>query len=257
MSEVNIDLIQQLEKAGLDGLPALITDTEDGWLLRRSEGYSRRANCVMPLGPCRLPLTAKITAAEGLYSAEDLPCIFKLTQASEPAGLDAELERRGYSRDAETLVLTRDLAQAPAMPDGVNLSSEPDAAWLDTWRSLSPRTEQFGILRRLLQAIITPAAFARIDPAVQEIGSARAVVSDDWVGLFDLAVHSDHRRCGYGRALADARLAWGHAQGARRAYLQVMADNGTAQRLQARLGFTETYRYWYRIQPEMKAESRH
>ena len=234
----------------MDGLPALTTDEQDGWLLRRSEGYSRRANCVMPLGLGHLPLAAKIDAAENLYASQRLPCVFKVTDASQPDLLDDELERRGYNRDAETLVLTRELLDPPPMPAHVRLNSKPETAWFETWRSLSPRTRQSEILHRLLQSISVPAAFARIDADGNGIGGARAVVSGEWVGLFDLAVHSDHRRRGHGHALADARLAWGYSLGARRAYLQVMAVNNDAQRLQDRLGFREAYRYWYRIQPQ-------
>ncbi|MBT5058424.1 MAG: GNAT family N-acetyltransferase [Gemmatimonadetes bacterium] len=245
------ELIQRLENAGLDGLPALATVEEDGWLLRRSQGYSRRANCVMPLGPCAGDLKEKIDHAEAIFSADRLDCTFKVTPASQPAGLDEELELRGYERDAETSILACDMAQSPIMPDGVRLLDRPDDTWLETWRALSPRTEQSDILLQLLQAIEVPAIYAVIMPAGTDsaigIGCARAVISANWVGLFDLAVHADHRDRGHGQALAHARLAWAYERGARSAYLQVMAGNQVARRLQMRLGFVEAYRYWYRI----------
>lgn len=244
------DLIRALEMASLDGLPALQTEVEDGWLLRRSAGYSRRANCVMPLGPCHQSPATRIAHAEHTFEAEGLPCIVKLTTTSEPAGLDHELENRGYRRDAETLVLTRDLSEPQVMPTGVHLTSAPDEAWLNTWAALSPRTDQADILRALLEAITAPAIFVRVEVGGCSVGCGRAVISGDWVGLFDLAVDPDHRGRGLGRALADARLAWACQQGAQHAYLQVMEQNTTARRLQSRLGFREAYRYWYRIQPD-------
>ena len=45
----NSELVATLEEAALNGLPALQTEFYDGWIVRMSEGYSRRANCVVPL----------------------------------------------------------------------------------------------------------------------------------------------------------------------------------------------------------------
>jgi GNAT superfamily N-acetyltransferase len=206
----------------------------------------------MPLGPCSGELKAKIYHAEAVFTTDRLDCTFKVTATSQPAGLDEELDIRGYDRDAETLILTRDMAQPPIMPEGVRLRDRPDDTWLETWRALSPLTEHSDILLQLLQAIDVPAIYAVIMPTATDsaigIGCARAVISANWVGLFDLAVHPDHRGRGYGQALAKARLAWAYERGARSAYLQVMENNQIARRLQMRLGFEEADRYWYRIQ---------
>ena len=49
------DLVVALEEAALNGLPALQTEFYDGWIVRMSEGYSRRANCVVPLYGSTIP----------------------------------------------------------------------------------------------------------------------------------------------------------------------------------------------------------
>ena len=69
------------------------------------------------------------------------------------------------------------------------------------------------------------------------------------MGLFDLMVDPEHRGQGFGRGLLEARLNWGFEQGARLAYLQVMANNEPALALQRKYGFSKSYRYWYRVQP--------
>ena len=100
--------------------------------------------------------------------------------------------------------------------------------------------------------LLRPMLIARTDG--QSVGCARAVVSGSIMGLFDLMVDPEHRGQGFGRGLLEARLNWGFEQGARLAYLQVMANNEPALTLQRKYGFSESYRYWYRVQPSSDLE---
>jgi ribosomal protein S18 acetylase RimI-like enzyme len=65
-------------------------------------------------------------------------------------------------------------------------------------------------------------------------------------GLFDIFTPEDQRGRGHGHRLCAALLAQARLQGATTAYLQVGAENDAAQRLYARLGFLQAYRYHYR-----------
>src|SRR5947209_20528832 len=61
------DRALRIELAALASWPAL-TDTDfDGWRLRFSDGYTRRANSITPIGRSCLPLEQKIDACERLY----------------------------------------------------------------------------------------------------------------------------------------------------------------------------------------------
>ena len=55
--------------------------------------------------------------------------------------------------------------------------------------------------------------------------------------LFSMWVAPDARRTGAGRALVDAVAAWGHAWGAKRVVLWVIAGNEAAMRFYDRIGF--------------------
>src|SRR5690606_23101269 len=76
----------------------------DGWLLRLGAGRHKRPRSVNAVYPSRLPLDEKIAYCERFYAAARLPAIFRITPFSEPASLDAELERRGYGRFDTTAV---------------------------------------------------------------------------------------------------------------------------------------------------------
>jgi GNAT superfamily N-acetyltransferase len=240
-------VIRNLEEASLAGLPAITTEFYDGWLIRQSRGYTRRANSVWPLYASRLEIEEKIAYCETRYSHVGLPCAFKLTGSSEPWGLDGILEERGYQRDAETVVAIADVPSGLEGPHLVDLSSIADGAWLDAWQALSDRATQVDVLELLLHAVPTEATYAVFKQDGRVVGCGRAAISGNWVGLFDLLVAPDARRRGVGAALIQARLAWGLRRSARRAFLQVMAGNATARRLQEAAGFREEYRYWYRV----------
>ena len=240
--------IRLYEEASLAGLPALCTDGYDGWLLRFAKGHSRRANSVAPLYPSTIDVGEKIRYCETAYARAGLRCVFKMTDASTPHGLDDQLADAGYQRDAETLVCTWQIAGNVVQPRRVELTATPSADWLATWSRLSERPDE-GVFSQLLAATPTAAAYVLIRHKGRGIACARATMSAGLVGLYDLLVAPGHRRQGLATDLTLARLWWAQSQGVSRAFLQVMAGNTGAQTLQRRLGFAEIYRYWYRLQP--------
>jgi len=74
-----------------------------------------------------------------------------------------------------------------------------------------------------------------------------AVLEQELVGLFDVVTHPEARRAGHATELVDGLLGWARDNGARRAYLQMVAANDAARALYDRLGFEPLYHYWYRI----------
>src|SRR5689334_9139246 len=92
----NRDMIIQYESAAAEAMPALTTRFYDGWLLRFTNGYTRRGNSIYPLYTSSLELDEKIKYCESLYLRQHLPVIFKLTEASQPANLEMRLTDQGY-----------------------------------------------------------------------------------------------------------------------------------------------------------------
>ena len=243
------ELVVALEEAALNGLPALKTEFYDGWIVRMSGGYSRRANCVAPLYGSTTPLQEKLVHCEAAYARASLPCLCKIFPACQPGNLDETLAQLQYARDADTLVQTKRLEARSASSSAITLDECATDEWLETWRRLSGRSQHSEVFRSLLNAIPTPSAYVIARTDGKSVGCARAVVSGSIMGLFDLLVDPKHRGQGFGRGLLEARLKWGFEQGARLAFLQVMANNEPALALQRKYGFSESYRYWYRVQP--------
>jgi N-acetylglutamate synthase len=238
-------LARRVEEASLNAWPAMAQLLLDGWLLRFARGFTKRANSVTPLYPGHEPLERKIRACENLYARERLKTIFRITSIGDSAELDGMLASRGYEYLDPTEVLCAELEPEPAMPE---IEPMPLDAWLDTYARLTglPRDAQ-GLHAAILRAIPLPCCYAVIGNGAPPVACGLAVLEHELLGLFDVVTAPEARRAGHGRALVTGLLAWGARHGARRAYLQMVADNVPAAGLYAGLGFARLYRYWYRV----------
>jgi ribosomal protein S18 acetylase RimI-like enzyme len=238
-----------LEEISLNAWPATQTVLYDGWVLRFAEGYTRRANSISPLYPSSLTLDAKLDTCERLYRERGLPVIFKLAQSASPPGLDAALADHGYREDASTAVQILNLERAAPHPaPDARVEETPTVEWLDAYARMSNLPDRNrGILSRILANIVPAHAYASISLEGSVVATGLAVAQSGYIGLYDIVTDPACRGRGFGGQIVQSLLAWGVTQDAELAYLQVMLDNLPALRLYARLGFTEFYRYWYRV----------
>jgi GNAT superfamily N-acetyltransferase len=239
--------VRALERAAAAAVRPGTSVDDDGWTLRAdgAVGVVRRANAVRPGDLGRDPLPAKLARAEAWYRARRRTPRFLVAPDAEPVGLVAALAARGYRFEVPVLVLVRDLEPGTAIaPDGVARAPTAGADWRAAYAATLPEDER---AERLRLATTAPAPKAYAAEGAQ--GCGLAVRSGDLVGLFDVATVPDARRRGVAGPGAPARVAWGAAQGARRAYLQVAEGNAAARALYADLGFRPAYRYVYASLP--------
>jgi GNAT superfamily N-acetyltransferase len=247
MEETSSDRIRTLECRAFNAWPALQTLVHDGWILRFARGHTKRANSVNAVWPCREPLDARIAHAEALYRRHGLPPIFRVTPLAEPE-LDAALAARGYASVDPTVVMQATLGDAPAPISGVEVTSEPQPHWLGAFaKASSAQPESAAILGEMLGRIVPAASFARVDAANGvPCAFGMGVLEGGDLGIFEMLTVASARRTGHAARIIGALSAWARAQGARHAYLQVVADNAPARALYAKLGFSDVYAYHYR-----------
>lgn len=244
-----------LERAADAALRGAERVGEGGWVWRADgTGVVRRANSVLPLpsaagagadarGPAAL--AARIARAEAWYGERARPARFQLSPAADPPHLAGALRDAGYRFEVPVLVLTRPLAPADADAGaGAELAGDPGDAWWAAYASVLPPAER-AERGRLAAASPGPRAFATLG----DDACGLAVRHGAWVGVFDVATRPAARGRGAATRVTRALLAWGAAQGARAAYLQVAESNGAARALYARLGFAPAYRYVYARAP--------
>ena len=240
--------LKQLEAISLQAWPALQETIYDGWGLRFSEGYTKRANSINSLHPSTLPVVEKVSHCEQIYKDRRLPPIFRITPFSSPSDLDSYLEAQGYQKIDPTLVLTHTFVdlEIQRSPLG-DLISLPLESWLDIFCGfLDEPIESHQAHRKILQAIPSPKIFAILFLEDQPVACGVGSYVEKHLGLFDLLTHPDHRGKGHGTSLVLQILRWAQEQDAQLAYLQVVEANQAAIGLYRKLGFKKAYRYWYR-----------
>ncbi|HSG89881.1 MAG TPA: GNAT family N-acetyltransferase [Pseudomonadales bacterium] len=257
-------LIRRVEEASLNAWPAMTQLLYDGWVVRMTHGFTRRANSVTPLdaGGAR-PLLDKIRWCENFYARSRQPTLFRLfddapgVHADGAAtwgqdGLAAALKERGYAWEERTRVLLTAIDGADAivaLPDdgGARVVFTDRDRWLAAYAQITGAPEASRPLHALiLKGIAGDCLHALLEEDGEVLACGLGVVEDDLLGLFDLATKASARRRGHARRLLGALHGRGHALGARSAWLQVVADNDAAEGLYAAFGYRHIYgyRYW-------------
>src|SRR3954454_12837831 len=89
---------RQLDLLMADAWPAAEVETHEGWRFRWSEGVTRRACSVLPVGADD-HMAALVEAAEGFYAHRGAPARVQVSTASAPPALTPFLDARGYTRE--------------------------------------------------------------------------------------------------------------------------------------------------------------
>ena len=239
-------LERRIEEAFLNAWPALQQILYDGWILRFSEGYTKRANSVNSLYPSAIAIRDKIAYCEVCYEERGLTPIFRITPFA-PADLDQVLEEQGYERIDTTLVLHLDWNQCTLSPSE-QVCEESLDDWLSVFCQLtSSSLDAHRTHREILETIPGRCYPASLAVSGEVVSCGMGVLEGEFVGFFDIVTAPEHRNKGYGTKLLLTMLGWAQENGARHAYLGVVERNSSAKRLYDKLGFREMYRYWYRV----------
>lgn len=246
----NKKVIQKIEELSINALPALQTQLVDGWILRFSNGYAKRANSINPLYSSNDDIDGKIENMRKIYQSKNLSVVYKLTTNVFPSDLDNLLEQNGYKLEGLTSVQMLSVNEiTTTSASNVVIYSYLNEQWFFEFCKLNNigDTDQC-TLKRILLSIVPEVCYVILfNDQNESLACGMGVLEEEYIGLFDIVTNEKYRNKGYGIQLINALLNWGKENGAKQAYLQVVLNNRPALNLYSKLGFKEAYRYWYRI----------
>ncbi|TCK92680.1 acetyltransferase (GNAT) family protein [Natranaerovirga hydrolytica] len=244
-------MIIRIEELSMNAWPSLQTHLYDGWILRFSQGYTKRANSINPIYSSDANIEEKIKNCEKTYLTKGLPIIYKLTKACYPKNLDKILESKGYKKIDETSVQILNITEDYSLEkvSGLDIEYEFTQDWINSFVECSNTQNEstIGIMTQMLKNIIGDKICVKMKLDNQIVGCGFGVIEENYMGIFDIIVREEDRGQGIGKAIMQEILKEAQKRNVCKAYLQVVVGNSVAESLYNKLGFREKYRYWYRI----------
>lgn len=246
--------IDELERAAAPGWRGMEEEPLGGWLLRAAEGFTGRANSALAAGDPGIPVAEAAKRVTAWYRARGLPAMIAVPYpAGEPhrSALDTALAGLGWTpraRPATVMIAAADGVAAADGRLGIDISNEPDDAWLARYHY--PGTQLPPGARQVLLSAPWQ-AFASLRQGGATVAIGRAAGAGSWAGLTAIEVDPRCRRRGLGAAVTAALAAAARGHGADWLYLQVEDDNAAARALYEKLGFADHHGYHYRVGPAL------
>ncbi|MFE1402538.1 GNAT family N-acetyltransferase [Streptomyces sp. NPDC058770] len=259
---------EELARVCARAWPPVESEALGDWRLRAAQGFTRRANSVLPLGDPGVPLDEALRYVERWYGERGLPAYVQVATGAEGTQerLGAALEERGWRREVTTEVRVGALAPVADLDadvTGVRLSRVLDEAWLSRYQRFETPGRPGPHVLEVLRG--GPSVWFASVPAHDtgdeagegtEAGAGRAagaagapaaigrcVVDGRWAGFMAVEVDPAHRRRGLATAVMTALARRALDEGASAAWLQVESDNEAARALYDGMGFAVHHRY--------------
>lgn len=241
--------VRRLEAVGFRAWPAASVHYDGSWLVRLTAGHaSKRLNSVNPLDPSDYrDIGIRLEKAAKRFADYGRELTVRQTPLA-PLRLIDHMDSEGWPSFDESIVMMADITTVEPADTVDHLPIRDVGRFVDA-RILIGGEEAHNKagLTEVINAIKPELGlFLFEEPDLGPVAVAMAVHDNDLAGMLQLGVLPAARRKGYGMAIVNSALKWARLRGARKAWLQVEADNTEALGLYRKAGFKDVYRYVYR-----------
>ncbi len=229
-----------------------------GWILRLSEGVTRRANSVFTLNYLGDDLVRDIQNVESIYDSRNLPVVFQVSDKYEPENLIEVLTSSGYERSDDTMVMSKDLNDIPAISSIPNITISTELGVNEKWfQSLEKLYTSYddnivGLKNKInngLKCTLDRSPFGKVTCYAKDkdevVGTVVGIIEESYIGIYNLLVDKNRTREGIGENIMLKVMNWAKVNGIQTVYLSVEKKNTGAVALYQKIGFEMKYNYRY------------
>lgn len=214
------------------------------WRLRISDGFTMRANSVLPMGsaPFGEPGVEIKKAVEEIieiYKSHGLTPTFTIPMPNYEE-LDQYLDQQGWTVKVGAEYLVNDIPMDLDLSSSeyqILVSNEPTEDWLQVQSDFA--------LERIMRNY--PAKYAELKLQKKTIAIGRIATQGSWSLATRVFVDPDFRGKGVGALLMRVLMFAARGEGATKIGLQVDVENGAALALYKSMGFRSHHPYTYRV----------
>jgi len=238
--------INELEQLSDVTWPATETIEFGKWRLRISDGFTMRANSVLPTGAAPIgepaaPLIDAVDHVIKIYSEKNLTPTFTIPLPLYQE-LDEYLESQGWPIKVGAQFLIKDIG-IEALGENSKFIFEVSDKPSPDWLSLQSDHRLENLMNRY------PARYGLIKSGAKIIAVGRIATLGTWSIATRLFVDPSQRGKGVAKYLMNKLIEVAKTDGATKVGLQVDIENAAALALYKSMGFREHHSYRYRVMP--------
>ena len=243
--------INELENLSDTTWPAAETIEYGKWRLRISDGFTMRANSVLPTGapPIGEPASALAQAVDHViktYADKKLIPTFTIPLPMYQE-LDQYLESQGWQIKVGAQFLIKDISLEASDPQSEFICEITDFPSQD-WLNLQSDHHLEELMKRY------PARYGVLRSGSKVIAVGRIATEGTWSIATRLFVDPSHRSKGVAKQLMNKLMAAAKTDGATKVALQVDTENTAALALYRSMGFRAHHSYLYRVLPLLEVK---
>lgn len=236
--------IIELEKLSDITWPADRTIEYGKWRIRLSDGFTLRANSVLPIGAAAfgeppVDIALAVEHIKSIYLENKLTPAFNIPVPMYEE-LDKFLDVEGWRKKVSVNFLIRDIGPSDVVthPEfSFELLDQPSQLWL--------QAQSDHAIEKLMRRY--PARYGALKSGEQVIAVGRIATHGSWAIVTRLFVEPAYRGNGMAKLLMNHLLAAASSDGATKIALQVDDDNGAALALYQSMGFKVHHNCSYRV----------
>jgi ribosomal protein S18 acetylase RimI-like enzyme len=241
--------VEAIERATLHAVSPEAQTELAGWILPFDPGTVGRARSAVPLAHAA-PELAVLRDIEAAYVSRAFPVMLRIPLLPAFERLRHHLAGAGYREHTTTEVQVADAASVRAVSEGVpaQVLTVPTDAWASVFlgEGFDP-VDGASRVRKLGQA--EGSVFATLLQDERPVAAGAAAFSHGWASIHGMRTAQDRRGRGLAGQVLATLAAAAIARGYEAIFLQVAANNASAQALYRRAGFSRAWAYSYWVQP--------